>query len=361
MIRPIFCNLNINNFINNFFIIKKLSFKKKIWVVFKANAYGHGIKNLYKFIWKYVDGFAVVDLKEALILRKLGFKKSILLLEGYFDIDDIYLCIKFNLTVVLHSYWQINLLNNINFKFYKLNVYLKFNNDLNRLGFNIKDFKKMYFILKKKIYIKNISLMIHLAKSNKNDNKYNYLYNYNKLNFLKFKDISIFSSSGLLWHINNVFNNWLRIGILLYGCSPNGNYNDIKSYGFKPVMSLNSKIISIRRIKKGQNIGYSNLYNSDIDRLIGIVACGYADGYPRQLSNKSYVLINNYFKAKILGYISMDMMIVDLLNNNNINIGSNVELWGENLFIDDVSKLANTISYNLMCCINHNRIIFKYI
>ncbi len=360
MVRPIFCLLNISNLKKNFLLIRNLSFNKKFWVVFKANAYGHGINNLYKFIYKNVDGFAVVSLNEALILRKLGFKGNILLLEGYFDIDDIYLCFELKLIIVIHSNWQINLLNKIKIFNYKLDIYLKFNNDLNRLGFNIKYIKKNYFLLKKKYFIKNISLMFHLAKSNKNDSKNNYLNNYRKLSFLKFNHISIFSSSGLLWHINNVFNDWLRIGILLYGSSPSGDFNDIKKYGFKPVMSFFSKIISIRKIKKGSGIGYNHSFFSNINRLVGVVACGYADGYPRQLSNKSYVLIDNYFKAKILGYISMDMMVVDLMNNININIGSYVELWGENINIDNVAKLSNTISYHLMCCINHDRLTFKF-
>ncbi len=358
MIRPIFCFLNIYNLKNNLFLINNLSLNNKVWIVLKGNAYGHGIKNIYKYIYKKVDGFAIVSLKEAILLRNLGFKKDILLLEGFFDLEDIKLCFKLNLTVVIHSNWQIKLLNSIIYNNKKINIYLKFNNDLNRLGFSLKEIYKIFNKLKYNKFIKFISLIFHLAKSGQDDSKNNYLDNYLRLKCLNFKYISIFSSSGLIWHINNIYTDWVRIGILLYGVSPTDNFNDIKKYGFKPVMNFFSKIICIRKISCGKGIGYNHSFIAYKNMLIGIVACGYADGYPRNLSNKSFVLINGYIKAKIIGFISMDMMIIDLLNNKNIKIGSYVELWGENIYINNVAKLCNTISYELMCSINSKRVSF---
>ncbi len=363
MVRPIFCSLNINNLRNNLFLIRKFSGFRKIWFVIKGNAYGHGIKNIYNYIYNDVDGFAVVTLNEALCLRNLGFKKYILLLEGFFDLDDIKLCIELNLIIVLHSIWQIKLLlDNVNiFGNKKIDIYLKFNNDLNRLGFNYKKIKFLFYLLKKKFFINTISLMFHLSRSSKNDSKYYYFNNYNKLIKINFYNISVFSSSGLIWHVNNIYTNWLRVGILLYGSSPTGDFNDIKKYGFKPVMSFYSKLICINKINYGQGVGYNHSYICNYKkRLVGVVACGYADGYLRQLSNKSFVLVNNLIKSRVIGYISMDMMMIDLSYNYNIKIGSIVELWGENLHIDSVAKKANTISYHLMCSINHDRVFFKY-
>ncbi len=362
MVRPIFKTFNIKNFNNNFFLINKFSYNKKLWIVIKADAYGHGIKNIYKFLYNKVYGFAVVSIDEAILLRNLGFKGYILLLEGFFDIEEVYLCLKFDFIIVIHSIWQINILKKIKFISKKIDVYLKFNNDLNRLGFNLDYIKRVYFLLKNINIISSISLIFHLSKSGKYDSKKNYIINYNKIMSLNlyFNDISIFSSSGLIWHLNNVFTNSVRIGILLYGGSPTGNFNDIKKYGFKPVITFNSRIISIRKVKTGCFVGYNNSYFFKKSTILGIVCCGYADGYPRQLSNKSFVLVNNIFKAKIVGFISMDMLIIDLLDNKYINIGDIVELWGENIYIDYVAKLANTISYNLMCSINNKRVKFEY-
>ncbi len=356
MIRPIFNIINISNLRNNFLLIRKLSLNKKVWIVIKSNAYGNGIENIYKILSIYnIDGFAVLTIDEAICLRDLGYKNSILLLEGYFDLEELKLCFELNITVVIHSYWQIKLLKKINVN-KKINVYLKLNSDLNRLGFNFLNFKRIFYILKFIFIIKNISLMIHLSKYKKNiyfDDFYKNIFNF------KFKNISIYSSSSLIWNIKMLKTNWVRIGILLYGSSPTGNFIDISKYGFKPVVTFQSKIIDIKIVKKGQFIGYNNSFYSNKDRIIGIVSCGYADGYPRCLSNNFFVLINYKFKAKILGYISMDIMIVDLLDNYfGIKIGDDVELWGENLHIDYVAKFANTVSYQLMCSVNFNRVKF---
>ncbi len=359
MDRPIYKILNIKNLKNNFFLIRKLSKNKNIWLVVKSDAYGHGIKNIYNILNFYVDGFSVLSIKEALYLRNIGWKKSILLLEGIFSFQEIKICLKYNFSIVIHSYWQINLLKKILFLNKKINVYLKLNFNINRLGFSSSKLYNTFNILKSFKIIKSISLIIHITLLNKDSDISIINKKYIKIFNLNFKEISISSSLGLIWGINDIYSTWIRIGILLYGLSPTGNNNDISQYGFKPVMSFKSKIISIRKINKNKFIGYSNSFYSLKKRIIGVVACGYADGYPRQLSNKYYVLVNNNFKAQILGYISMDMMIIDLNNNYNIKIGDEVELWGENICVDDVAKIANTISYDLLSGINKDRVMCK--
>ncbi len=359
MNRPIYKILNIKNLKNNFFLIRKLSKNKNIWLVIKGDAYGHGIKNIYTILGNYIDGFAVLSIDEALYLRNIGWSKSILLLEGIFDFQEIKLCLKYNFIIVIHSYWQINLLKKIVNYSKKIDVYLKLNGNLNRLGFHSYKIKNIFNILKSIKIIRYLSLIIHITLLNKNSDIFFLNKKYIKIFNLNFKNISISSSLGLIWGINDIYSNWIRIGILLYGISPTGNMCDILNYGFKPVMSFKSKIICIRSVNKNEFIGYSNGFYSVKKRLIGVVACGYADGYPRQLSNRYYVLVNNILKAQILGYISMDIMIIDLSNNCNINIGDEVELWGENLYVDDIAKVANTIGYDLISGINKDRVICK--
>ncbi len=359
MVRPIYSILNINNLKNNFFLIRKLSSYKNIWLVVKGNAYGHGIKNIYNILKNYVSGFSVLSIKEALYLRNIGWNKHILLLEGFFDFTEIELCLKYKISVVIHSFWQINLLKKINNIYKKIDIYLKLNVNLNRLGFNSCNLYRAFLILKSLNIVKDLSLIIHLSWLDKYSNIFFLKKKYIKIFSLNFKEISISSSLGLITSVNDFYSTWIRIGILLYGLSPNGNIYDILNLGFKPVMSFTSKIISIKNIKSNQYIGYSNGFYSNKNRLIGIVACGYADGYPRQLSNKYYVLVNNSFKAKILGNISMDMMIIDLLDNTSINIGDSIELWGENLYVDNLAKIANTISYDLISGLNKDRVSWK--
>lgn len=360
MNRPIYKILNVKNLKNNFFLIRKLSKNKNIWLVVKGNAYGHGIKNIYNILGKYVDGFSVLSIDEALYLRNIGWNKSILLLEGIFSFKEIKLCLKYNFSIVVHSYWQIDLLKKVvNFS-KKIHVYLKINSNLNRLGFYNYEINNVLIILKSIKIIKYLSLIVHMTLLKKNSDIYSLNKKYINIFNLNFKNISISNSLGLIWGINDIYSNWIRIGILLYGLSPTGNICDILDYGFKPVMSFKSKIICIKYINKNEFIGYNSSFYSVKKRLIGIVSCGYADGYPRQLSNRYYVLVNNFLKAQILGYISMDMMVIDLLNNNNINIGDEVELWGENLYVDDVAKVANTISYDLVSGINKDRVLCKF-
>ncbi len=359
MIRPIYSLLNVNNLKNNFFLIQKLSCNKNIWLVVKSDAYGHGIKNIFDILKNYVNGFSVLSIDEAIYLRNIGWKKNILLLEGFFDFSEIKLCIEYNISIVIHSFWQINLLKKINNLYNKIDVYLKMNINLNRLGFDYSEVDKIFLILKSFSIVKYLSLIIHLSLSDKNNNIFFLKSKYYKIFNLNFKEISISSSLGLILNINDIYSTWIRIGILLYGLSPTGNIHDILNLGFKPVMSLKSKIISIKYVKKNQYIGYNNGFFTNENKLIGIISCGYADGYPRQLSNKCYVLVKNYFKAKILGYISMDMMMIDLSNNKTINVGDSIELWGEHIYVDNLAKIANTVGYDLICGLNKNRVISK--
>ncbi len=359
MNRPIYKILNIKNLRNNFFLIRKLSKNKNIWLVVKSDAYGHGIKNIYNILSNYVDGFSVLSIKEALYLRNIGWNKSILLLEGIFSLEELKLCLKYNFSIVIHSFWQIELFKKILDFSNRIHIYLKLNSNINRLGFLNNEFNNIYNIIKSFKIVKYLSLIIHITLLSKDSNFFSLNKEYIKIFNLGFKEISISSSLGLIWGINDIYSTWIRVGILLYGLSPTGNINDILNYGFKPVMSFKSKIISIKIINKNQFIGYSNSFLSVKKRLVGVVACGYADGYPRQLSNRYYVLVNKKIKAQILGYISMDMMVIDLDNNYNIKIGDDVELWGEYLYVDDVAKVANTISYDLLSGISRDRVICK--
>ncbi|QJC37564.1 alanine racemase [Enterobacteriaceae endosymbiont of Donacia bicoloricornis] len=352
MVRPICAIINSNALKNNLKIIKKIAYKSKVWAVLKADAYGHGIKNIYSVIKYDSDGFAILTLDEAIILRKNGCIKPILLLEGFFNREELYLIYKYFLTITIHNKWQLN--NLIKFKSkYPINIYIKINTGMNRLGFPIKDVIPIINIIKKKINVYNITLMTHFADASKNSSFVKKQINNikNIINIYHNFSYSFANSAAILWHSYSYYD-WIRTGIILYGASPTGVWEDIAKKKIQPVMTLKSKIISIQKIYPGDIIGYNCQYYTNTKNRIGIIACGYADGYPRNINhNKTYVLIKG-IKTLILGSISMDMIVVDLNNIPTAKIGSSVELWGENIKIDDIAKSSNTIGYELMCSVS---------
>ncbi|QJC33928.1 alanine racemase [Enterobacteriaceae endosymbiont of Donacia cinerea] len=352
MIRPICAIINTNALKNNLKVIKNIAHKSKIWAVLKADAYGHGIKNIFPFIKNDTDGFAVLTLDEAIFLRENGYNKPILLLEGFFNKEELYLIYKYFLTITLHSKWQLN--NLIKYKSkYPLNIYIKINSGMNRLGFSVKNIIKIINIIKNQINVYKITLMTHFADASKNSNFIKKQINNIKKNIRNYYNFScsFANSAAILWHSYSHYD-WIRTGIILYGASPTGNWKDISKKNIKPVMTLKSKIISIQKISSGEIIGYNNgQCCTNKKHIIGIIACGYADGYPRNINNKTYVLVKG-MKTLILGNISMDMIAVDLTNIKTAKVGSSVELWGENIKIDDVAKSSNTIGYELMCSVS---------
>ncbi|QJC37153.1 alanine racemase [Enterobacteriaceae endosymbiont of Donacia thalassina] len=349
MVRPICAIIHTNALKNNLKIIKKIASKSKIWSVLKADAYGHGIKNIFPIL-KNSDGFAILTLDEAIILRENGCKKPILLLEGFFNKEELCLIYKYFLTITLHNKWQLN--NLIKYKSkYPINIYIKINSGMNRLGFPVKDITNIINIIKNQINVYEITLMTHFADASKNSNFIRKQINNIQKNIINYRNFScsFANSAATLWHSYSHYD-WIRTGIILYGASPTGNWQDIAKKKIQPVMTFKSKIISIQKISSRETIGYDCQYYTNKKYIIGIVACGYADGFPRNINNKTYVLIKG-IKTLILGNVSMDMIAIDLTNIPEAKIGSSVELWGKNIKIDDIAKSSNTIGYELMCSV----------
>jgi alanine racemase len=167
---------------------------------------------------------------------------------------------------------------------------------------------------------------------------------------------SLANSAAILWHRNSL-GDWVRPGIMLYGASPTGQYSDIEHAHLKAVMQLSSEIIDIQELEKGDHIGYGGRYEAPEAMRIGIVACGYADGYPRQARDGTPVWVNGAgidgagLICPIVGRVSMDMLTIDLRNAPKAQIGSTVELWGDKIPVDDVAKHSDTIGYELLCAV----------
>ncbi|WP_115956031.1 alanine racemase [Candidatus Purcelliella pentastirinorum] len=343
MSRPISIIIDSTILKDNLSIIRKISFNSKFWAVVKSNAYGHGIR----YIWKLLsdaDGFALVELEDALFLRKMGYVKPILLLEGFFEKNELEIFDRYHLTSCIHSEWQINALEHFKFSA-PLDIYVKFNSGMNRFGFDFKDFFVIWNKLRSLKSIGDMTMMTHFVNvDDLNHVKDTRRYISSIIDDYKIK--CCFANSAVILFSSYFNYDWVRSGILLYGLSPTGNYRDISKYGLKPVMTFSSKIIFIRDINIGDILGYGNYIVKEKKR-IGIVACGYSDGYPRNISISTPVSVDGVI-TQTIGLISMDTLIVDLTYCPKADIGSNVELWGNNIGIDKVACMSNTISYELI-------------
>ncbi|PHM60339.1 catabolic alanine racemase DadX [Xenorhabdus ishibashii] len=346
MPRPILATIHLDAFRHNLSVIRQKVNNSKIWSVVKADAYGHGLDRIWQSLMQ-TDGFALLDMNEAIYLREQGWQRPILLLEGFFKPADLQIINKYRLTTVVHSYWQLDEIEKAKLD-NPIDIYLKLNSGMNRLGFTPKEYSQIVSIVNRIKNIKSVTLMTHFANS---DNEVGIDEQFAVVERLQMNSLPhcLANSGAVLWH-PKTHRDWVRPGIILYGASPSGKWHDIANIGLKPAMTLQSEIIAVHELPKGEKIGYSSRYTTPQPMRVGTVACGYADGYPRHAPTGTPVMVDG-IRTQLLGAISMDMMTVDLTPCPQANIGSIVELWGENLPVDEVAGSAGTIGYELFCAL----------
>ena len=242
MTRPIQASLDLQALKQNLSIVRQAATHARVWSVVKANAYGHGIERIWSAIGA-TDGFALLNLEEAITLRERGWKGPILMLEGFFHAQDLEIYDQHRLTTCVHSNWQLKALQNARLKA-PLDIYLKVNSGMNRLGFQPDRVLTVWQQLRAMANVGEMTLMSHFAEA--------------------------------LWHPEAHFD-WVRPGIILYGASPSGQWRDIANTGLRPVMTLSSEIIGVQTLKAGERVGYGGRYTARDEQRIGIVAAGYAD------------------------------------------------------------------------------------
>jgi alanine racemase len=344
MPRPIYAEINTRNIECNFNIIRDLNKGKNIWAVVKANAYGHGIKNIWKHLAQ-ADGFALLDIQEAVLLRNEGWKGRILLLEGFFQTEDLDVIDHYQLTFAVHSQWQVEAVLNHSFN-HPADVYLKVNTGMNRLGFPPQSVSKILDAFQLSDNVRSVTVMSHFAAADTVSGTDKPMKFFEQINLPTGTERCLANSAALLWHCET-HADWVRPGIVLYGASPTGKWSDIDETGLKAVMSLRSKLIAIQHLNCGDRVGYGGLYRATRSHKIGVIACGYADGYLRSAREGTPVLVNGIV-APLVGRVSMDMLTVDLSNQPSAKINDDVELWGPNLPVDDVANASGTIGYELL-------------
>lgn len=346
MSRPIQAHIDFSALENNLRVARRAATSARIMAVIKADGYGHGMLRVAEAL-SAADGFALLDIQDAMRLREAGFRQTILMLEGFFGAEDLPAIAEYDLTCVIHSAGQIALLDAYP-KSGKLDVWLKVNSGMNRLGFAPQQVAQTMEQLRRHRAVRDITLMTHFANADEARGVAEPLALFNDLAAPHRVARSLANSAALLRY-PEAHGDWVRPGIMLYGASPFAEVS-AQQLGLKPAMTLSSSIIATQQLRVGDEVGYGALFRAEHAMRIGIVACGYADGYPRHAPSGTPVLVDGQ-RSRTVGRVSMDMLYVDLSALPQAGVGSRVVLWGEGLPIEDVARAAGTVSYELMCAL----------
>lgn len=323
--------------------------------VIKADAYGHGLLPSARALADQVDGFAVLEIDAAQQLRQSGFRGSILMLEGFYEPTELQRLSAADLTLVIHRPDQIEALAASQVPI-PISVYLKLNTGMNRLGVSLDQAQRAYDRLQALPQVADITVMTHFADA---DNARGSAWQLERLQAAwpeAFGLRTSFANSAALLTgptDRRCLGDVVRPGIMLYGASPWGaSVKDKTAHelGLQPVMTLRSELIAIQEIRAGDRVGYGGTFTADKPMRIGVVACGYADGYPRHATNQTPILVAGQ-RTQLAGRVSMDRLCCDISDIAEAQVGSPVILWGNGLSADEVADSAGTIAYELFCAL----------
>ncbi|MFT3760037.1 alanine racemase [Thauera sp.] len=321
--------------------------------VVKANAYGHGAVRCARALAEEADGFAVAFLDEALELRAAGITAPILLLEGVFDALELADAVRHELWVVVHHEAQLRMIETTPLAM-PLHIWLKANSGMNRAGFVGPAVANAWQRLQASGKVREITLMTHFARADEPQilSTAEQLDRFEAATRGLAGTRSLANSAAILgWP--RAHRDWARPGILLYGADPMPGEGN----GLQPVMTLESAVMAVRELEAGDALGYGGRFVAGRHTRVGLVAMGYADGYPRVVPDGTPVAIDGQ-PGRLIGRVSMDMLTVDLTDLPSAGIGSRVELWGRQVPVNRIAEAAGTIAYELLC--NVKRVRFSY-
>jgi alanine racemase len=350
MARPIQARIDLGAIENNLRVARQAT-GARLMSVIKANGYGHGLLNAAEAL-AATDGYALLDIRDAIRMRESGFRQPILLLEGFFRAEELPVIAEHDLTCVIHDPGQIGMLEGFPGRG-TLGIWLKVNSGMNRLGFAPQQVAQAMEQLRRHRAVRDITLMTHFASADEARGVAEPLALFNDV-AAPYRVARSLANSAALLRYPETHGDWVRPGIMLYGASPfvpdMGEQFSAQRLGLKPAMTLGSRIIATQELRAGDEVGYGALFRAEHPMRVGIVACGYADGYPRHAVSGTPILVDGQ-RTRTLGRVSMDMLCADLSALPQTGVGSPVVLWGEGLPIDEVAHAAGTISYELMCAL----------
>ncbi len=317
----------------------------RVMAIVKANGYGHGLTWVAKTLAE-ADAFGVASLEEGLELREAGIRQEICLLEGFFDASEIPVILRERLTPVIHDHYQVEALKGVRGGD-RCDVWIKIDTGMHRLGFEPAEVPAVMAELAALPCIARQGLLSHLACAEDADSAAT------RRQIERFEGLavpglrrSLANSAGIMqWPAAHA--DWVRPGLMLYGASPLA-MNAQAPARLKPVMTLRSRLISVRNRREGDAIGYGGAYRCPQDMPVGVVGVGYGDGYPREFQTAVSVLVRGR-RAPVVGRVSMDMLTVDLRAVAGAQVGDEVILWGQGLPVEEIAHAAGTIPYTLLC------------
>lgn len=328
----------------------------RVIAAIKANGYGHGLHQVARAL-AGIDALAVARVEEALQLRDAGFDSRIMVLEGFANIPELILCRNSGLDLVVHDRFQLELLGKLPDGEAPLRVWVKIDTGMHRVGIQTDEAADVIGQLAELEDIDLIGVMTHFANADDRESDYT---QWQLENFTPFVDpkleVSIANSAGILgWPDSRM--GWVRPGIMLYGTSPFPDSMAAEE-GLEPVMTLRTRLIAVRKLHKGDSIGYGSTWTCPEDMPVGVAAIGYGDGYPRHAPSGTPVLVNGQ-RAALAGRVSMDMITIDLRGISSPRTGDPVVLWGEGLPAEEIATSAGTITYELFCRLT-GRVKYRY-
>ena len=347
MSRPIRATISLPALRHNYAAAKRIAARSKVFAVVKANGYGHGVERVARALKDGCDGFGILELDGAVHLRERGNDEPILLLEGFFGPSELPIIAQHRFATVVHSEDQLRMLETTR-PALPLDVYFKINTGMNRLGFPIDKARKGLERLRSTNAAKSITLMTHFASSELFDGVKEAMRRFNAATEGIGLPRSLANSAAIFSH-PETHADVARLGIALYGATPFPD-RSAEAMGVRPAMTLSSRLIAIQDLQRDEAVGYGGTFRCEAPMRIGVVACGYADGYPRHAPSGTPILVDGVV-TRTAGRVSMDMITVDLTPVPNAAVGSPVVLWGEGMPIDDVANAAGTVGYELMCAL----------
>ena len=345
MARPIRATISGEALRHNYGVARRAASRSRVIAVVKANGYGHGLERVARAL-PDADGFGLIEPEYAVRLREGGFAREILLLEGFFEANELPVLAAKGIATAVHSEEQLRHLEA--FRGPALDTYLKINTGMNRLGFTPSVARSALARLQACPAVKSVTLMTHFATSDGPEGIAEATRRFD----LAFAGVDLprsLANSAAIFAHPHAHANAVREGIALYGATPFAD-RSAESLGLKPAMTLTSELIAVQDLAAGETIGYGATYRVAGAMRVGVVACGYADGYPRHAPSGTPVVVGGV-RTKTAGRVSMDMITVDLTPVPQARVGTPVVLWGEGLPIDDVATAAGTVGYELMCAL----------
>ncbi len=344
--RPLIAAVDLSAIRHNHAVAKRCAPGRQVFAVVKANAYGHGVREVVSVLHDVADGYAVACLEEAAEVRAMDDRARILLLEGCFEPREYLIAAQLGLDVVVQGERQAEALL-VAETSRPLNVWLKLDSGMHRLGFDAEALRPWHGLLHGAGKVAELNLISHFACA---DERGHTLTEQQVECFLGLLDLDFdqrsLANSAAILTIPAAHMDWVRPGIMLYGATP---FADLaaRELGLKPAMSLTAELIAVRDVAEGESVGYGASWVAKRPSRIGIVSCGYADGYPRNAPSGTPVVIRGQ-RAPLAGRVSMDMLAVDLTDLPEAVEGDAVELWGAQLPVDELAAACGTIGYELL-------------